>query len=220
VIVCEKCQKREATHHVSVRAGDGVSWLERHLCEECADGGAAAAGPHTVNPAALMQALIQGVGAALTGPASLDRACPDCGITWREFRQRGRLGCPRDYDVFQPEIEEVLARIQGGKTRHDGRIPERSVVTTPGPAPAAPPAASEAAPPPPPASAEDPVAEARRLLDEAVRAERYEEAGALRDRIAELEKGVAGGAAPPAPRKPGATGRGGKGGGRPPKKRG
>jgi protein arginine kinase activator len=234
VIPCEKCQKREATRQDSVRLPDGAGWSTRHLCQECAEG----EGGPAVHPAALVHALIQGVGAMLAVPDSRpDRTCPSCGITWQEFRRKGRLGCPADYDHFQPEIEEVLARIHG-RTRHEGRVAEGSVLASavpegpPAPAPAA--AAPPPAPPPAaPRAAPSPLADARRRLKVAVADENYEEAMALRDRIRELEKEArATGAAGAAP-SPGGTsdtgsgddgppskGGGRKGGGRtPPRKR-
>ena len=32
------------------------------------------------------------------------RACPQCGITFYEFRNQGRLGCPHDYVHFRKEL--------------------------------------------------------------------------------------------------------------------
>lgn len=51
------------------------------------------------------------------------RTCPHCGITFREFRQKGRLGCPQDYDFFATELEPLLYSIHGRK-EHSGKRPQ------------------------------------------------------------------------------------------------
>src|SRR5690606_18336549 len=62
--------------------------------------------------------------------ARLDqRACPVCGITFYDFRQSGRLGCPHDYVCFEDELEPLILNIHG-KTRHVGKSPKRGAKTT------------------------------------------------------------------------------------------
>ncbi len=55
--------------------------------------------------------------------AQLDqRACPVCGITFYEFRNQGRLGCPHDYVCFKAELEPLIVNIHG-ETEHVGKKP-------------------------------------------------------------------------------------------------
>jgi protein arginine kinase activator len=42
-----------------------------------------------------------------------------------EFRSRGRLGCPRDYEVFARGLLPLLQRAHGA-TRHVGKAARRS----------------------------------------------------------------------------------------------
>lgn len=64
------------------------------------------------------------VGKAAEKLEELDqRTCPHCGITFREFRQKGRLGCPQDYDFFATELEPLLFSIHGRK-EHSGKRPQ------------------------------------------------------------------------------------------------
>ena len=42
----------------------------------------------------------------------MDHPCPNCGITLEEIRKTGKLGCPKDYDVFRDYFTEVLTIIQ------------------------------------------------------------------------------------------------------------
>jgi protein arginine kinase activator len=176
LMTCQKCAKREAIRHESVRAEDG-SWTEVHLCEQCAekmDTGA-------LSQASLVQALIESA-AQIAGirPAGPGKACPKCGITYAEFRARGRLGCPHDYEVFLPEMLPLVERIHHGGAQHVGKSP----ASTDG------------------RSEKDrELIELRRSLSEAIQGERYEEAARIRDRVRALEEGKS--APPPKPeRKP------------------
>ena len=96
-------------------------------------------------------------------------ACPGCGMTPAEFRSKGRLGCPRCYETFRQELLPLLQRIHEAQS-HSGRLPGTT---------------STGAPPPD----ERPLSDVRRLLEDAVRGERYEEAARLRDELGRLERG-------------------------------
>ena len=67
-----------------------------------------------------------GVGQTAEELALLDQqSCSMCGITFFEFRNQGRLGCPHDYVQFEKELEPLIANIHGA-TEHTGRRPSRS----------------------------------------------------------------------------------------------
>jgi protein arginine kinase activator len=91
--------------------------------------------------------------------------CPDCGITYAEFRNGGRLGCPHDYDVFAEPLREVLEKVHGA-TEHLGKLPHR--------------AGSDM-------TSQRELMQLRRQLQEAVETEQYEEAARLRDLIRHKE---------------------------------
>jgi len=177
-MTCQNCQKREATRHESVLKEDG-SWSEVHFCDQCADKGEVS----ILTPASLVQALIEGATTLSTAkPGAPGRSCPRCGITYAEFRSRGRLGCPQDYEVFQPELAALLEKIHHGGLQHVGKSP----------------AASENR-----SATELELIGLRRTLAEAIQGERYEEAARVRDRIKTLEgAGAPDGPAPPAPPRP------------------
>ena len=62
--------------------------------------------------------------------AQLDKkACPVCGITFYEFRNQGRLGCPHDYVFFEKELDPLIMNIHG-ETTHTGKRPERLAAGT------------------------------------------------------------------------------------------
>ena len=47
--------------------------------------------------------------------------CKDCGTSYNDFIETGRLGCASCYDIFENRIDALLRNIQGA-TRHVGRI--------------------------------------------------------------------------------------------------
>jgi protein arginine kinase activator len=123
---CQQCDKQAVFHITELETGEV---RELHLCEDHARGylnqAEAGGGPEETAG-----------GGGLTGPltvgqtadelAVLDKkACAMCGITFFEFRNQGRLGCPHDYAQFEKELEPLIANIHGA-TRHTGRRPERA----------------------------------------------------------------------------------------------
>ena len=130
---CQQCDNPAVFHITELEAGNV---REVHLCEEHArvylnqsEGGD---GSDPGEPGAVGQK-----GGALTGPlgvgqtaedlAVLDKRCCDmCGITFFEFRNQGRLGCPHDYLQFEKELDPLIANIHGA-TEHTGRRPSRPV---------------------------------------------------------------------------------------------
>ena len=162
-MLCQNCQKREATRHESVLKGDG-SWSEVHVCDQCAEKGEVS----ILTPASLVQALIEGATALSTAkPGAAGKTCPRCGISYAEFRAKGRLGCPQDYEVFQPELTALLEKIHHGGLQHTGKSPVSTENRS---------------------AAERELIDLRRTLAEAIAGERYEEAARLRDRIRIVEE--------------------------------
>lgn len=129
---CQHCDKQAVFHITELEAG---AVRELHLCEDHARtylNQSEAAGEPSTDDAAEGKP----EGGALAGPlgvgqtadelALLDqRACSMCGITFFEFRNQGRLGCPHDYVQFEKELEPLIANIHGA-TEHTGRRPSRA----------------------------------------------------------------------------------------------
>jgi protein arginine kinase activator len=106
------------------------------------------------------------VGKAAEKLEELDqRTCPHCGITFREFRQKGRLGCPQDYDFFATELEPLLYSIHGRKD-HSGKRPRAGARS---------------------GQQHSELLRLKREMQVAVEREDYESAARLRDQIRNLE---------------------------------
>ena len=128
---CQHCDKQAAFHITELESG---AVRELHLCEdharsylnqsEVAAEGAEDEGEEKPTGGALSGPL--GVGQTADELALLDqRACTMCGITFFEFRNQGRLGCPHDYVQFEKELEPLISNIHGA-TEHTGRRPSRT----------------------------------------------------------------------------------------------
>jgi protein arginine kinase activator len=102
------------------------------------------------------------------------QSCPICGITFYEFRNEGRLGCPHDYICFDAELEPLIVNIHGA-TEHVGKHPRRLDGDS---------------------DWQTKLIRLRRELHEAVEDERYERASQLRDEIRRIEERAASGRHP------------------------
>jgi protein arginine kinase activator len=200
---CDQCEQEATVHELRVVGGKKV---ERHLCERCArkQGIAAQGQSAPVSPEMIqkyMQAMHQqagpqqaagGGGPKPATPAPLVKidTCPSCGTGYLEFRQSGLLGCPECYKAFESQLGPLLERAHEGGTHHTGRLPKRAGGGAPNTA-----APQIRVAPPPPSPAElraKKVAQLKKQLDEAVKAEQYEQAAKLRDELRSLSEPVGG----------------------------
>ena len=161
-MLCDNCQERDAVVNLTTIENNAVRQL--HLCEQCA----AERGVETTSatPTHPLGQFLQAV-QAQTVPASADAGkCEFCGLTMKDFRATGRMGCPRCYTTFEPSMRELLRRVHGSP-RHIGRpyrAPQDAVLEK--------------------ASV---LGELREKLRRAVDQEHFEVAAEIRDRIRVLE---------------------------------
>ena len=167
---CQKCD-RPATFHITELTGGKPQ--ELHLCEEHAreyltPPNSEPAGASSMAAAIAQQVAQQmAVGQPAEELAKLDQqACPMCGITFHEFRNQGRLGCPNDYLAFETQLEPLILNIHG-ENEHVGKTPKRA------------PRGSEK---------RTQLIRLRRDMTEAVSQEDYERASKLRDEIRRIEE--------------------------------
>ena len=163
-MTCDNCGADDAVVHLTQIVNDQMSTY--HLCEKCA----AAKGLETSGVQAnfpLTDFLAQMGEQADTGEAegTEGQACGFCGLTFSDFRESGRLGCPHCWSTFEPQLRNLLRRIHGG-TSHVGKV---------------------YLPPDPSVSERKKRLEGlRRKLSRAVETENFERAAELRDQIQEL----------------------------------
>ena len=166
---CQKC-KRPATFHIT-ELTEGKP-QELHLCEEHAREYLTHSDGQEPKPTAMADAWAQqlkAVGQTAEELRELDqKSCPFCGITFFEFRKKGRLGCPHDYSCFEKELEPLLLNVHGG-TEHTGKRPQRSSLQT---------------------EHQTELIRLRREMKDAVEEEDYERASDIRDKIRNIKEGT------------------------------
>lgn len=165
--LCERCNKPATVHMTEISGGKPQ---DVHLCDACAQEAGYVQQTHIPINELLNQFLKT---QAQVSDTPVTR-CPDCGMSWQEFKDTGLLGCPKDYELFLNQLSGVIERAQGGGTHHTGKAVH--------------PATASADP------KNDAVrlrlAELNRLKKELARAvedESYERAAQLRDQIKTLE---------------------------------
>ncbi|MGI9037914.1 MAG: UvrB/UvrC motif-containing protein [Gemmatimonadota bacterium] len=159
-MLCEDCREREAQMQLTVIENGEMRTLD--LCSACATQRGV---PTSATPAPLADFLAQ-LGHEESSVAESGDPCPFCGITEKEFRRTGRLGCSQCYAHFEPQLRGLLRRLHGSP-QHVGKLYMS--------------AGSEAG---------DRIARLsamRRRLKRAVETEDFELAAELRDRIHEVE---------------------------------
>lgn len=147
---CQRCTK-VVTLHITEVDEDG-DYEEFHLCEDCGTAYLHQNPLKTHNNSHLSS----------TSPGVT--VCDECGLKFNEFRNTGRLGCPKDYEIFREDLLPLLEGVHG-LTRHAGKTPKRR--------------RGEQA-------SQQEIARLKQELKVAILNEAYEEASRLRDRINEL----------------------------------
>lgn len=99
--------------------------------------------------------------------------CDRCDLTFEEFIQTGKLGCPECYSTFQTRLDPLLRNLHGSN-RHVGRlgaieniIPTETEIEE--------------------SSESTEIRKLKQSLKKAIKEENYEEAAKLRDEIKKLE---------------------------------
>ena len=159
---CEKCKKNHATFHLTANE-DGVM-REAHLCEECArQAGVNMKFDFSISK--ILGSLLDVKPPAPSTSKASQIRCPECGITYAEFKAKARLGCAHDYEVFRTELIRLLEKIHGATT-HAGKTPQTvdSQIRK-----------------------ENELIRLKRDLDSVVKSEDFEKAAQIRDRIRTLE---------------------------------
>lgn len=116
MFICQICKKRPATIHLTDIHNNVMK--EVHICEVCAgEKGFNFQGASNL-PQLLGLAAKKGAQPAAPTPTPAqprakqpedDLVCPECGSAWSQFNERGRLGCPNDYEAFGSRLRRLVA---------------------------------------------------------------------------------------------------------------
>jgi len=129
------------------------------LCEACAQ----AKGVTDPNGFSLADLLLK---ASLTPTPAGDVRCESCGFTAHDFKKNGRFGCPSCYDHFTGILEPMLDTMHKG-VAHNGKVPQRALARR---------------------SLYERLTTLETELEQAIKAERYEDAARYRDEIHQVRQ--------------------------------
>ena len=119
---CQGCQGRKATVHLTDISPEGAK-QERHLCDKCAQSEGITPTQAAYVP---INELLSGLlGHKQSAQELAGLCCPDCGLTFAEFRNNGLLGCPKDYEIFERALVPLIERAHEGASHHVGKAPRR-----------------------------------------------------------------------------------------------
>lgn len=128
------------------------------LCEACAQ----AKGVTDPSGFSLADLLIK---ASLNPEPSSDVRCESCGFTAQDFKKTGRFGCPACYQHFHAVLDPLLDTMHKG-SEHTGKVPLRALARK---------------------SLSERLTQLETNLDQAIKAERFEDAARFRDEINQVK---------------------------------
>jgi protein arginine kinase activator len=167
---CELSNKNEATLLV-IQISNGIP-KEMHICEECAkeDNNKAFDIPLS------FQDFFQGILDIISMQSKATHnnsneevqnvSCSVCGMTYEEFKNKGRLGCENCYAAFE-QLDTIIKNMHGSN-KHMGKIPNRGQKDL---------------------MLKRKLEILKKNLSEAIKSEEYEDAARIRDEIRAIEKG-------------------------------
>ena len=184
-MLCDNCGKREA----NVRYTENINGKARelNLCEECSE--KLGIGGMDFNMPIDFSSFLGGFMDDLMTPEIMPMfnslktlTCDNCGSSFEDIINTGKVGCKDCYSVFEDRIDPILKRIQGSD-RHVGRIgkiidnkidskieekdQKQEIVKT---------------------NEHDKLSKLKEDLKQAIKDERYEDAARIRDEIKKMEK--------------------------------
>ncbi len=165
--MCQRCNERPATvHFTKIVNGEQSGY---HLCEQCAKehGGFFAKAAQAFDFNQLLSGLLNMESSpGFSAPPATSLRCSSCGMSYSQFTEIGRLGCPKCYESFSVRLDPLLRRIQNG-TAHSGKVPVRSGEQV---------------------KVRKNLDTLRKELHSAIASEQFERAAQLRDQIRDLEQ--------------------------------
>lgn len=169
-MLCQRCKERPATVHFTKIVSGEKS--EIHLCEQCAQeqGDFFTQAAQAFNFNHLLSGLLNMESSPGIPTPVAPMRCETCGMSYAQFTQAGRFGCPDCYDSFSSRLDPLLRRIQSSEA-HTGKVPVRAGEQV---------------------KSRKRLQELRMSLQRAVASEQFEEAARLRDEIRELEHSLDG----------------------------
>jgi len=167
-MLCQRCGEKEATVHLTkIINGEKT---EVYLCEDCAKETGHL--DFSNNPFSIQNLLADILNPNLDSIPSNQKEvkCDNCGMSYKEFTEKGLFGCSECYDQFSDKIDRLAKRIHGSD-KHIGKVPKRRGGKL---------------------RTEKKIENLREEMQKAVDKENFEKAAKLRDEIHDLEDDLRG----------------------------
>lgn len=128
---CQECEDREATLHLrQVLNGQKT---EIHVCEVCAKEKGYKMYPeegyslhHLLSGLFNYDTQKLGEEQNTSYREKTDLQCPQCKLTFSEFKRVGKFGCKQCYETFSEKLDPIFRRVHSGNSTHQGKIPKRN----------------------------------------------------------------------------------------------
>lgn len=171
-MICERCKQGPAT--VVVKKNEMGASYERHVCEHCAfhEEEQEQAGEELLSIQQFLSHLFGGNDSFFAKPKQPSTkkhtlTCPTCTLSFEDFLNIGKFGCPTCYETFRIRLPQVLGKLHSGQSTHIGKVPNsfNQLFTL-----------------------KRQIEEARAKMQQAVTEERFEDAAHYRDEAKQLQQ--------------------------------
>jgi protein arginine kinase activator len=160
-MLCDICKHNEATIFYKEIVNDKQT--ELHLCEACAQ----KKGVSLISPLSISDLLGGLVESEALLTEGVELRCNACGLAYTNFCERGRFGCSECYRAFSKKLPGIFRKIHGS-VQHTGKEPMGGLTAH--------------------SKMKRQITQLRQELQAAIKAEEFEKAAELRDKIKMLEK--------------------------------
>jgi protein arginine kinase activator len=182
IMLCENCKQNEATVYVSEVVNGQMA--EHYLCDECVKQGQKDMGTQAIlfnNFISELMKIALEEGYIKTPKTPIQKRCPRCDLSLKEFLEIGRFGCKECFTTFNDELQNALTNVHGN-TQHVGKMLAAkradSTMST----------LQRVSPIEHTESQDERLERLQHALQKAIKEEAYEEAARLRDTIRAIKK--------------------------------
>lgn len=161
-MLCDICGKNQATVHLTEIINEQMN--ELHLCEQCAQTKSQEM-EQQFGLSDLLAGMVESGKPPMLEKETATLKCPNCKLSYVDFKKIGRLGCGECYTTFKKYIGPLLRRIHGSG-QHIGKSPLKVTKVL---------------------KNKIDLHDLRLKLQNAIELEAFEEAARIRDQIKELE---------------------------------
>lgn len=118
-MLCDICGKNQATVHLTEIIDEQMN--ELHLCEQCAQTKSQEM-EQQFGLSDLLAGMVESGKPPMLEKEAATLQCPNCKLTYVDFKKIGRFGCGGCYTTFKKYIGPLLRRIHGSG-QHIGKSP-------------------------------------------------------------------------------------------------